>query len=99
MNDNDLTYPGSLPALLQRYEGRRAIASGFVSNSELADTNTLLIANLHKRSFPAPAPALFRRIWTEAHKHFLDALNREQRGIFRRLKQMRVKRERLKANK
>lgn len=121
MSDNDLTYPGGLPALLQRYEGRRApfefgpecmpaldcdldrmiatpvtesmarkqpndpatswarkrraIAADFIGNSELAYTNALLIANLRKRSFPEHAPALFRRIWTETHEHLIEALD------------------------
>ncbi|WP_374431276.1 hypothetical protein [Tabrizicola sp.] len=33
---------------------------------ELAAVNAILIAHLRKKRFPAHAPALFRRIWTEA---------------------------------
>ena len=56
---------------LKRHELRR----DFIGQSELCCLNGLLIAILRKRKHPAPAAALFHRIWAEQSEHLLAQLS------------------------
>jgi hypothetical protein len=62
--------PADLPAPQgkQSLHGRKlhGMRVELAGKPELAALNAILIAHLRKRRFPAHAPALFRRIWTEA---------------------------------
>ncbi len=54
---------------------RRAIASEFVGNSQLAYLNAMLISNLRKSGAPEQAAPLFVRLWAEQHEHLLSVLD------------------------
>ena len=60
-NEPPLTGKQSLHG--RKLHGMRVELAG---KPELAALNAILIAHLRKRRYPAHAPALFRRIWTEA---------------------------------
>ncbi len=51
-----------------------AIASEMKGKSELAVLHGVLVANLRKRTCPAHAPALFRRLWAEKRLELFDQL-------------------------
>ena len=54
---------------------RRAIATEFVGNSQLAYLNAMLIANLRKKQAPVQAAPLFLRLWREQSAHLIDVLD------------------------
>ena len=54
---------------------RQALAADLAGGSELALLHAVLISCLRKRSFPAHAPALFRRLWAEQGAALIDQLS------------------------
>lgn len=54
---------------------RRAIATEFVGNSQLAYLNAMLISNLRKSDAPKQTAPLFLRLWSEQHEHLIAHLN------------------------
>ena len=54
---------------------RRAIATEFVGNSQLAYLNAMLISNLRKSDAPEQAAPLFLRLWSEQHEHLISNLD------------------------
>jgi len=71
-----------IPADLPPLEGRQTLHAKKLhqmrvelsGRPELAAVNAILIAHLRKKRFPAHAPALFRRIWTEAGSELMSEL-------------------------
>ncbi|MBE9636929.1 glycosyltransferase family 2 protein [Salipiger mangrovisoli] len=54
---------------------RHALRRELTGRSELVFLNALLIAHLRKRGYPAHAPALFQRLWTEEGTALLAQLD------------------------
>ncbi|WP_353474613.1 glycosyltransferase family 2 protein [Salipiger sp. H15] len=75
VSDPDADPAEAPPFRSGHHRKRHALRRELAGRSELVFLNALLIAHLRKRAFPAHAPALFQRLWTEQGTALLAQLD------------------------
>ncbi|WP_226625430.1 glycosyltransferase family 2 protein [Alloyangia pacifica] len=75
ISDPDADPAEAPPFRSNHHRKRHALRRELTGRSELVFLNALLIAHLRKRAYPAHAPALFQRLWTEEGAALLEQLD------------------------